>query len=103
MSSLSWNVKGLGSAIKWRLVKEYIKKSEADIIMLQESKLEGVDNKWVRSIWMIRDRQWVVMPSVGASRGQIIFRNKEVVESIEELARAYSLSIKSRNHCHGFI
>lgn len=51
MKIISWNVRGLGSARKRTLIKELLKKEKADIVMQQETKLEVVDSKWIRSIW----------------------------------------------------
>lgn len=37
---LSWNVRGLGSAEKRRSLKEFLKKTKLEVILLQETKLD---------------------------------------------------------------
>lgn len=49
-------MRGLDIARKKRLVRETIKKAKVDIVKLQETKLELLNNNWVRSIYCIRDK-----------------------------------------------
>lgn len=45
MAILYWNVKGLGCSRKNASIKEILRKSKADIIMIQEIKKESIDRK----------------------------------------------------------
>lgn len=56
-------MRGLGSARKRTLIKESLKKAKVDIVMIQETKLELVDNKWVRSIWDLETRNGLFLIS----------------------------------------
>lgn len=76
--------------------------AKADIFMLQETKLELVDSKWVRSIWGSKSKKWSYLPSPGALEGQLILW-KDLFECIETLSRAFSFSIKFQNKEDGLI
>lgn len=71
--------------------------------MLQESKLENVDQRWIGSIWGSRNKKWAFTPSLGASGGQIIIWMEELYEELDTLIGAYSLSIKFKNKADGVI
>ena len=50
MKIFSWNVRGLGSRAKRKRVKETISKATPDVVLLQETKLEMLDDMVVRDI-----------------------------------------------------
>jgi endonuclease/exonuclease/phosphatase family metal-dependent hydrolase len=50
---LSWNVRGLNDRDKRLQVRSFIKQWRADIICLQETKLELVSRRIVHSLWGI--------------------------------------------------
>lgn len=89
MKILTWNVRGLESARKICIIKEALRVAKADIVMLQETKLEVVDNKWVRSIWGIRNKEWSFLPSIGALGGHIIIWKEDMFECIDLLFGAF--------------
>lgn len=103
MKIMAWNVRGLGSARKRILIKETIKKARIDIVMIQETKLKVINQKWVRSIWSSWNKNWAYLPSFGASGGQLIIWKDEIFEHLDILPRAYTLSIKFRNKDNGVI
>ena len=48
---LCWNVRGLNAANTQMAVKSYVKGIRANVICLQETKVEGVDRGFVWDIW----------------------------------------------------
>jgi exonuclease III len=66
---LFWNVRGLNDRDKWLQVRSLIKHWGADIICLQETKIELVSRSLVRSLWGIHHVDWMFLGSFGASRG----------------------------------
>lgn len=85
------------------LIKKTLKKAKTDIVMIQETKLELVDQRWIRSIWGFRNKKWVYLPSFGASGGQLIIWKEELFEHLETLPGAYTFSIKFKNKKDGFV
>ena len=49
---VSWNVRGPNSGDKRRFVKSLISNWKADIVCLQESKLEGEIHDIIKDIWV---------------------------------------------------
>lgn len=83
------------------LIKESLRKANVDIVMLQETKLEVVDHKWIRSIWGCRNKNWSFLPSLGASGGQLIIWRDELFKNVESLPGAYTHSIKFKKKDDG--
>lgn len=54
MKIISWNVKGLDSRDKHRVMKEMLKRENLDIIILQETKKQLVDRRIMGCVWSVR-------------------------------------------------
>ena len=50
MKIISWNVRGLGSRNKRRMVKDFLRSENPDIVMIQETKKENCDRRFVGSV-----------------------------------------------------
>ena len=50
MKIVSWNVRGVGSLRKRGIIKEYLNIINLDIVVLQETKKEDLDEGWVQSL-----------------------------------------------------
>ena len=50
MKIISWNTRGLGSRKKRRVVKDFLRLENRDIVMIQETKKIECDRKFVGSI-----------------------------------------------------
>lgn len=51
MRILSYNVKGLGNIIKWRIIRDLIIKEELIFACFQEIKLETINVRLCRALW----------------------------------------------------
>ncbi|XVE94527.1 hypothetical protein REPUB_Repub02eG0016400 [Reevesia pubescens] len=71
MKMLTWNVRGLGKSVKRRAVKKLILNTKPLAILLQETKLQQVDDFIVRSLWGTSNISWEFSGSLGASGGLI--------------------------------
>lgn len=69
MKVLSWNVRGLGVAMKRVLVKRFVLSHKPAVLSLQETKCEEPVESLVRSIWGIGNLGWEGKASNGASSG----------------------------------
>ena len=93
---LSWNVRGLNDRDKRLQVRSLIKQWGADIICLQETRLELVTRRIVRSLWGIHHVDWMFLGSVGASGGILLMWDRRVVEKIDEAVGDFSVSCRFR-------
>lgn len=64
MVVLSLNSRGLGSALKQKLVKSLLLQYKVDLVCLQETKLQEVDQGCCRRIWGDADFEWEFVPAV---------------------------------------
>lgn len=58
---LSWNVQGLNDGEKRSTIKSLVQKWKADIICLQETKIEEWPVSLVRQLWGSRWAEWAVL------------------------------------------
>ncbi|RVW46854.1 Transposon TX1 uncharacterized 149 kDa protein [Vitis vinifera] len=72
MKILSWNTRGLGSKKKRRIVRRFLSTQNPDIVMLQETKRETWDRRFVSSVWKGKRVEWAALPACGASGGIVI-------------------------------
>ena len=50
MKIISWNVRGLGSRNKRRMVKDFLRSENPNVVMIQETKKEKCDGRFVGSV-----------------------------------------------------
>ncbi|GMP84597.1 hypothetical protein CsSME_00038064 [Camellia sinensis var. sinensis] len=74
MKIISWNVRGLGSQKKRSVIKDFLRSHQPDIVVLQESKVQVCDRRFMQSLWGVRHRRWVCLLSV------VRFRNLDNTE-----------------------
>lgn len=94
MRIISWNIKGLGNPFKNFSIKEVLRRYKADIIMLQETKKEVIDNKCFQSVWGSRKHDWVSLLPTALAGGMLISWKKELFDLISIKHGFYSLSVK---------
>jgi exonuclease III len=69
---ISWNVRGLNQSVKQLKIKNLLRQWKANIICVQETKLELISNNVVRSLWWYLFLDWCYLPSSGASDGILL-------------------------------
>ena len=97
LNIISWNVRGLNEVEKRLRIRNLLKLWKADIICLQETKLELVTRQIVRSLWSCLYVDWLFLGSVGASGGILLMWDTRVVEKLDEAVGHFSVSCKFRN------
>ena len=50
MKIINWNTRGLGSRNKRRVVKYFLRSENSDVVMIQETKKEKCDRRFVGSV-----------------------------------------------------
>ncbi|KAL4600472.1 hypothetical protein ACB092_11G201200, partial [Castanea dentata] len=94
---LSWNVRGLNVIEKRLQFRNLLRSWKADIVCLQETKLEWITRGIVRSIWSCPYVDWLYLGSDGASGDILLMWNSRVVEKVEETLGHFSVSSKFNN------
>jgi mannosylglycoprotein endo-beta-mannosidase len=65
----SFNIRGLGSRVKKRKIRDLIRVENIDFLALQETKLEGISGSLCHSLWGSTECDWVSVPAEGNSGG----------------------------------
>lgn len=72
----SFNIRGLGGALKKKKIKELIRNHGVDFMAIQETKLENVSPELCYNLWGSINCNWVFLPSKGNSGGILSLWNK---------------------------
>ena len=64
-----WNVRGLNDPKKREVVKNWLHEWKCDVVCLQETKLDQVDWRLIRSLWGKRFIGWEVLNAMNTSGG----------------------------------
>ena len=70
---LSLNVRGANDSDKRKVIKASIKAQNVDLVYLQETKMQEMSKRIVRSLGVGRCLDWGVVNSKGASGGVLVF------------------------------
>ena len=69
MNIISYNVRGLGRGIKWAAIKRLVKKHRIDMLCLQETKREQIDNTICQALWGDAEVSWEMQPASNTAGG----------------------------------
>ena len=97
MKLLSRNVRGLNELEKWLLICNLLCTWMADIVCLQETKLEWITKGIVRSIWSCPYIDWMYLGFEGAFGSIFLIWDCRVVEKVEEVVVHYLVSCMFKN------
>lgn len=71
MKMLLFNIRGVGSRVKRKEVQDLVRKNKIDLVCIQESKLDEVNENVCRLIWGNNICGWAARESQGRSGGLI--------------------------------
>ncbi|KAF5196960.1 hypothetical protein FRX31_013453, partial [Thalictrum thalictroides] len=91
-SIVTWNARGLCNEAAQRSVKELIRFSRANIILIQETKIQEGRIIEYASMWG-ESWKWHWIPSSGLSGGLITAWNEDMVQVDDVLKGAHTISI----------
>lgn len=69
MIILSWNIRGLNARVKRSNLRKLVLSHKPNIIFIQETKMESITNKTLKSIWNDDQSAHSFSPSLGSSGG----------------------------------
>ena len=94
MKIISWNIRGLGSRTKRRVVKDFLRLQNPDVVMFQETKREVCDRRFVGSVWSVRNKEWAILPACRALGGILIIWDSKKMRGEEVVIGSFSVSVK---------
>ncbi|KAL8556290.1 hypothetical protein ACS0TY_003927 [Phlomoides rotata] len=94
MKILSINARGTNSCRKRRAIKNHIFETKAEMVCIQKSKREVVNQEFCESFWPDKDLGWVYSGSMGASGGIITLWKKPAFSLDNQWGVPGALAIK---------
>ena len=88
---LSWNVREANDYEKRKVIKALIKDQNVDLVCLQETKMQEMSERIVRSLGVGRCLDWEAVNSRGASGGVLVFWDNRVLQLLEEEVGTFSV------------
>ena len=87
MRILTWNIRGLGDKTKRMAIKRFLKKLNPYIVLLQESKKDGFDRSFIKSIWSSKEIGWASVEANGRSGGILSLWDEGKISVLEVIKR----------------
>lgn len=81
---LSWNVHGLNDRGKRVLIRSLLRNAKAEVVCLQETKMDCIDGEVVRELWGGHFVDWNHLPAIGVARGVLVCWDRRLVVKEEE-------------------
>ncbi|GKA57898.1 RNA-directed DNA polymerase, eukaryota [Tanacetum coccineum] len=78
MNILSINCGGLGQVHKQNWIRDIIQHEKLSVIGIQETKMEQIDQVFVKSLWIWDNVEFAFIGSTGASRGTLTIWNTSI-------------------------
>jgi exonuclease III len=99
---LSWNVRGLNCPNKRLMMRNLLRQWRVDIVCLQETKLDLISRKIIKSLWGCSYADYCYVASSGASGGILLMWDNRVVSSLEMDVGDYVAACRFKNVVDGF-
>ncbi|TYG78169.1 hypothetical protein ES288_D02G036800v1 [Gossypium darwinii] len=90
MSILSWNIRGIGAKIKYKVVRLAVVLNKLDTNCLHGSKMVSVKDQKIRSLWPYDVFGFSFSPSIGRSRGLLVVWD---IDSLSVGSKIYMLRV----------
>ena len=89
---LSWNIRGVNDSDKRKVIKNLIRTNRADLVCLQETKVQDMNIDMVRSLGVGRFLNWTALNAEGSARGILLFWDKRSISMVDYMVGSFSVS-----------
>lgn len=98
MLMISWNIRGLTARPKRSSLRKMIIQHDPTFVFIQETKMEDITKKSVRTYWKADDVEWFFSPAEGNSGGIISLWNKSSFTMTSSNIAKYWIAISGCLH-----
>ena len=102
MRILSWNIRGLSSDLKKKVLRKQIRELGVDMLTVQETKMERCEEKHIASLWPWGNYDWVCCQATGFAGGLLMVWDKNSFLKSEVFVRTNYVVVKGRWEGHEF-
>ena len=89
---LSWNVRGANAPDKRKVIKNFLRSYRADLVCLQETKIQEMSIDLVRSLGVGRQLNWKAMNAEGSAGGILLFWDNSRINLVDSVVGSFSVS-----------
>lgn len=86
------NVKGINNRKKMQIIRGCMNRWMLDVVCLQETKMEIINEREIRSLWRMKEVGWHVLPAKKAAGGIVVLWREEKVECKKVLMEETTIS-----------
>lgn len=72
-----WNVRGVNDSKKRGIIKGCLRRWKSDVICLQETKMNDINNRVISGLWSDKKVDWIFLLADGSAKGILITWDKE--------------------------
>ncbi|GLT79931.1 hypothetical protein SLA2020_513970 [Shorea laevis] len=83
MKAISFNIRGLGNSVKRKELRKIVSGEHVNFLMIQETKLETVDENLCRSIWGQEGFEWYAKSADGRAGGLLCIWDSHLFKKID--------------------
>ena len=94
---MSWNVRGANDSNKRKLIKSFVRKQKVDLLCIQETKIQLMSERVVKSLGARIFLDWRALEAFGSTGGVLICWDKRSIEILDWEEGQFSISCKFRN------
>ncbi|OVA20976.1 hypothetical protein BVC80_8831g21 [Macleaya cordata] len=94
---LTWNVRGLGSLERQAAVHKVIVDYKANLVVLQETKMEVISTELIETVWGNVSLGWEFIPSIGLFDGVLCLWDPKIFRVEDKKIGGVSISLLLRN------
>ena len=99
---LSWNVRGVNDPDKRKVIKNFLRSHRADLVCLQETKVQEMNIDMVRSLGVGRCLNWKALNAEGSAGGILLLWDKSRINLVDSVVGSFSVSCLFRMAEDGF-
>ena len=99
---LSWNVRGVNCLDKRKVIKNFLRSYRADLVCLQETKVQEMMINLVRNLGVGRYLNWKALNAEGSAGGIFFLWDNSCISLVDSVVGSFSVSCLFRMAEDGF-
>ena len=82
---ISWNVRGVNDPDKRKVIKNFLRRFRADLVCLQDTKVQEMNSALVRSLGVGRRLNWKVLDTDGSAGGILLLWDNSRISLMDSM------------------
>ena len=99
---ISWNVRGVNDLDERKVIKNFLRTHRVDLVCLQETKVQEMNNDMVRSLGVGRFLNWKALNAEGSAGGILLLWDNSRISMVDSVVGSFSVSCLFRMTKDGY-